>query len=158
VRDYYVYGLFRPDNGQVFYIGLGRGDRAWQHAAKRRRGRSYKDNVLCQLIDDRGYPCVPVVVLRNHLTRDEAAALETALIYAIGRHPHGPLTNAQDGGYAPPTRSRYDAAETAALMRERIADPAYQRMLALRTELAWPTLPDNKEHVSVHWTNWWNGF
>jgi hypothetical protein len=158
--EHYVYGLFRPDDGCVFYIGLGRGDRAWQHAARRCRGRSLKDNLICELIDDRGFPGVPVVVLANNLTREAASALERAMIAALGRYPDGPLTNAQAGGCAPIGRTRHTAIETATRLRQRMADPDYQRMLAERARLAWPLdtpMPDMNPQ-SPHWRNWWNGF
>jgi hypothetical protein len=29
--DCYVYGLFRPDTGRIFYIGMGKNNRAWDH-------------------------------------------------------------------------------------------------------------------------------
>jgi hypothetical protein len=94
----YVYGLFRPDTGQIFYVGMGRGERAWQHQATRKRGRGHKDNIICKMIDDLGYSDIPVVILREGLSQQEAIDLEIALIYAIGRHPHGPLVNATKGG------------------------------------------------------------
>jgi hypothetical protein len=155
MHDYYVYGLYRPDTGQLFYVGYGRGNRAWQHAAQRQHGRSYKDNVLCKLIDTLGYPAVPVVMLRRGMARDEAIDLEAALIHAIGRHPHGPLTNIMPGGrrreppMAPIGHARTIAAQ--------IADPEYQRDLVARAYLAWPD-EQPERHQSVHWSNWWNGF
>jgi hypothetical protein len=96
--EYYVYALFRPDTGTVFYIGMGKGDRAWQHVGESRRHRSYKDNLIRKLIDVRGYPEIPVVILRGGLTRDEAINLEIIMIAALGRYPNGPLTNRTAGG------------------------------------------------------------
>jgi hypothetical protein len=97
-REHYVYALFRPDTCEIFYIGMGKGLRFAVHVKCRKRGRSHKDNVICKLIDDLGYPDIPVVIVRDGMTRAEACDLEIALIYAIGRHPHGPLLNVTAGG------------------------------------------------------------
>jgi hypothetical protein len=97
-RKHYVYALFRPDTCEIFYIGMGKGLRFADHVRKRKRGRSYKDNVICKLIDDLGYPDIPVVIVRDGMTRKNACDLEMALILSIGRHPHGPLLNVTAGG------------------------------------------------------------
>jgi hypothetical protein len=97
-RKHYVYALFRPDTCEIFYIGMGKGLRFADHVRKRKRGRSYKDNVICKLIDDLGYPDIPVVIVRDGMTRKNACDLEMALILSIGRHPHGPLLNKTAGG------------------------------------------------------------
>jgi|tagenome__1003787_1003787.scaffolds.fasta_scaffold20474564_2 hypothetical protein len=159
MQDYYVYGLHRPDTGQLFYIGYGRGNRAWRHQAQRQRGRSHKDNVLCRIIDTLGYPGVPVVMIRRDMARDAAIELEAALIHAIGRHPHGPLTNIMPGAI---NRSGINKSDTsrggvAPGLIERLTDPAHQRDLAARAYLAWPD-EQTERHQSVHWSNWWNGF
>jgi hypothetical protein len=96
--NYYVYALFRPDNGAIFYIGMGKGNRAWDHVSRRKERQSHKDRVICKLIDTLGYTTIPVVLLREGLIRTEAIKIEIALIAAIGRHPKGPLTNMTDGG------------------------------------------------------------
>jgi hypothetical protein len=116
MSGYYVYGLFRPDTAKVFYIGMGSGRRAWVHQPLRRKGRSYKDNVICKYIDELGYSEIPVVIFRDDLTHQEACDLEKALIYAIGRYPHGPLTNVVSGGLGvsdptPDTRAKMSAAK-----------------------------------------------
>lgn len=97
-RKHYVYALFRPDTCEIFYIGMGQGKRFNDHVKNRKRGRSYKDNLICKIIDDLGYPDIPVFFLGDGMTREEACDLEIALIYAIGRHPHGPLVNKTKGG------------------------------------------------------------
>lgn len=97
-KQHYVYALFRPDNGRIFYIGMGQGNRAWDHVPKRYQSQVYKNRVVCYYIDELGYPDIPVVIIRDGLTRDEAALLETLLIRAIGRGSQGPLTNMTDGG------------------------------------------------------------
>lgn len=87
----YVYALFRPDNGKVFYIGAtGNKDRLKQHLASR---RGPKAKLIRAFIDVLGYTDIPFVVIRDGLTVREAAELETILIEALGRHPDGPLLN-----------------------------------------------------------------
>lgn len=127
---HYVYALFRPDNASVFYIGMGHGSRAWQHCKARRRGRSHKDNVICRLVDDLGFREIPVVIIRDGLSREQAADLEIALIYAIGRHPNGPLTNIVRGGegLADPT-PEFRAAH-GKRMREALADPSIRQKMS----------------------------
>lgn len=97
-KKYYVYGLFRPDTCSIFYIGMGQEQRAWWHQTYRKRGRSHKDNIICKVIDDLGYSECPVVIIKDELTKQEAIDLEIALIYAVGRHPNGPLVNKTAGG------------------------------------------------------------
>lgn len=93
--DYYIYVLFR-ENGAPFYIGKGRKKRWFVHEQEVRRGRSYKDNIICDMMD-RGVE-VPKVKLAQWLTSSQAAAYEIAWIAALGRHPNGPLTNRTAGG------------------------------------------------------------
>jgi hypothetical protein len=114
-RKHYVYALFRPDTCEIFYIGMGKGLRFADHVRKRKRRRSHKDNVICKMIDDLGHPDIPVVIVRDGMTRVEACDLEIALIYAIGRHPHGPLLNLTAGGdggldFCPEVRAKIGAA------------------------------------------------
>jgi hypothetical protein len=98
MSSYYVYGLIRPDRGQIFYVGMGMGKRAWDHQRFRKRGKSYKDNVICNMIDDLGFPEIPVVMLQTGLTRKQAFGIERDWISKLGRHPEGPLTNIHPGG------------------------------------------------------------
>jgi hypothetical protein len=109
MKNRYVYGLFRPDNGQIFYIGIGQGNRAWTHIKNRKREICYKNNVICKMIDELGYAEIPVVIFRDNLSREEASNLEEKFISNIGRHPYGPLTNVLKGGddrFDPPPETR----------------------------------------------------
>jgi len=94
--DFYVYALFRED-GRVFYIGKGRGRRLADHEMAARRGdRGYRNAVIREM-QARGIELIRTKI-HDGLTEDVAHAYEIALIAAIGRHPHGPLTNLTDGG------------------------------------------------------------
>jgi hypothetical protein len=94
-RNFYVYFLERLD-GTPFYVGRGTGNRWLMHEYKAKRGRSYKDNIICQ-IRDAGLR-VPKRKIAEGLTDTEANELEIELIAKLGRHPNGPLANMTDGG------------------------------------------------------------
>jgi len=94
---YYVYALFRPDNGELFYIGAGSGNRAWAHISQSKYFNAPKDNLIREIIS-KGYDDLIVKIIKDDLSREEASDLEKSLIYAIGRQPHGPLLNRQSGG------------------------------------------------------------
>lgn len=93
--DHYVYMLFRR-TGIPFYVGKGRGKRWLEHEYCAKRGRSHKDNIICQMLSA-GLE-VPKVKIAENLTNEQAVALEIAFIAAIGREPTGPLTNLTRGG------------------------------------------------------------
>lgn len=94
-RNFYVYKLLRLD-GRPFYVGKGTGSRIKMHEYKAKKGRSYKDNIICQILATGAE--VPKIIVANGLTHEEANTLEIKLIAEIGRHPHGPLTNRTRGG------------------------------------------------------------
>lgn len=94
-RNFYVYMLLRLD-GRPFYVGRGTGTRIKMHEYKSKRGTSYKDNIICQIIAT-GVE-VPKVIVADGLTHEEANAMEIKLIAELGRYPNGPLTNRTSGG------------------------------------------------------------
>jgi hypothetical protein len=98
MTTHYVYGLVRPDTNQIFYIGVGKDGRAFVHQKLRKKGRSYKDNIICKMIDELGYPEIPVVFIAKDITRSEACDLERDWISRLGRYPYGSLTNVTAGG------------------------------------------------------------
>lgn len=96
-RDFYVYALFRPDTGQPFYIGKGKGDRCYDHTRKPGRQSNRHKAAIIRNAHAAGLE-VPVVKIAVGLTCDEALAAEVAFIAAVGRRPQGPLVNLTDGG------------------------------------------------------------
>jgi hypothetical protein len=95
-RRFYVYVLLREDGTTPFYVGKGSGSRWAEHERRAKRGKSYKDNIICQM-RDKGIPLLKIKVA-DALTHAEATQLEIDMIAKIGRHPHGPLTNLTRGG------------------------------------------------------------
>lgn len=69
----YVYGHYKADTGELFYIGKGTGDRAW---SKKDRNKHWHHTVK-----KHGYI---VKLLHEHLTEDEALTKEIALIAEVG--------------------------------------------------------------------------
>lgn len=86
--NYYIYRHRRKDTGEVFYIGLGQGKRAFV-----KQGRSdFWSNIAFK-----GYD---VEILAQNLSKEEAVELEIFLISIYGRRDLGTgcLVNMTDGG------------------------------------------------------------
>lgn len=93
MNQFYVYEHWRPDTGQCFYVGKGKGNRA--NSLKRKGRHGYIVAKLARI----GL-AVEVRVIRSGLTEIEAFALERDLISKHGRADRGtgPLINSTDGG------------------------------------------------------------
>jgi hypothetical protein len=93
-KNFYVYGLFRPDNGLICYIGKGHGKR-FEHSAK--YGGSRNNSDLMKLI--KKYGELSGAILFSGLTEKQALKREIELIAIIGRKKDGgPLVNITSGG------------------------------------------------------------
>lgn len=90
-NNFYVYIHVKPNNGEIFYVGKGRGKRAYEQH-KNRRSKFWKRVVNKYGLD--------VFILENNLTEDEAFELEKKYIKRIGRRDlnTGTLVNMTDGG------------------------------------------------------------
>ncbi len=80
----YVYGHYKADTGDLFYIGKGTGDRAWSN---RKRNKHWRHTV-----NKHGYV---VKILEDNLTEELAYVKEKQLIEEVGLEN---LTNMTDGG------------------------------------------------------------
>jgi hypothetical protein len=89
-KVYHVYVYFRP-TGIPCYVGKGYGDRWKTHL--RRTHNLHLSRIIAKAGRD-----IPVVVVRDDLTNEQACEIEMALIKAIGRGKSGPLVNLTDGG------------------------------------------------------------
>jgi len=128
---FYVYVIFRP-NGLPCYVGKGRGKRFMQHF---RPGplSLHHNRHLAAIIRAAGGR-LPVSIIREALTNDQAIETEMALIAAIGRRctGTGPLVNLTDGGEGNagwhPAQSVRDKISAAA--KRRFSDPAARAHLS----------------------------
>jgi hypothetical protein len=88
---FYVYEYWRPDTDVCFYVGKGKGNRAWR---LNRKNGHYR-NIIDMLA--RIGLCVEVRLVRGELIEAEALQLEKERI-AFWRSAGVPLTNQTDGG------------------------------------------------------------
>lgn len=88
MTDFYVYVHRRATTGEIFYVGKGRGNRAY----RKDRGRHWK-----AIVEKHGRT---VEIVANGLQEQEAFELERSIIAKIGRRDLGlgPLVNYTDGG------------------------------------------------------------
>ena len=89
--DFYVYLHIKLTDGEPFYVGRGRGNRAYE------RGRGRRSQYWFNIVDKYGFD---VIFLENNLTGDFSFELEKYWIGRIGRMDLGlgPLVNFTDGG------------------------------------------------------------
>lgn len=91
MKEYYVYAHLNPESKEIFYIGIGFDNRAWNLKAGRNRfWHNYVNKYGCD-----------VKILKNNLTREEAGEIEKDLISFLGRRhldEGGTLVNISEGG------------------------------------------------------------
>jgi hypothetical protein len=97
-RGYYVYTLVDPRDGSTFYVGKGKGRRAWSHAKAEAAGRERNGPKALRLSAIRlaGLEVV-VVIVEDGLSEREALALERKLIC----DDRDGLTNISQGSRSP---------------------------------------------------------
>lgn len=83
--DYYVYGHYRKDINQLFYVGKGTGRRAW---SKKSRNKHWK-----RIAEKHGYE---IFMFCDGLLEADALALEKAII--VDTSPEANYTMGGDGG------------------------------------------------------------
>jgi hypothetical protein len=98
MNDYYVYQLRDPRNELPFYVGKGRGYRAYEHLSGSSGDNKHKNNTIHQILRE-GYE-VQVEFLWVDLYEKDALRREVWVIHLYGRKDkkEGPLTNKTDGG------------------------------------------------------------
>ena len=103
-----IYLHKRLDTGEVFYVGMGGGDRPWELS---------RNKFWHNVVNKAGYE---VVVIEDCLTWEQADEIEIMLIAHYGRRDRGkgPLVNLTDGGggtkglkCSPETRAKLSAAQ-----------------------------------------------
>lgn len=99
---YYVYALVDPRDGTIFYVGKGKGDRVFQHAAAARAVDGEKPGELkLNRIREihQGGDAVVVEIIRHGLDEDEAFEVEAAVIDVLRLTGHE-LTNKARGMFS----------------------------------------------------------
>lgn len=123
----YVYGHYKADTGELFYIGKGSGDRAWSTNARRRKTNPHWNNV----VNKHG---LMVRILHDKLTDEEAYAIEKQMIAEVGIENLVNLTEGGDGISSKYAKNRSKSAEWREnhknAMKERWKDPEYRRKMS----------------------------
>jgi predicted GIY-YIG superfamily endonuclease len=88
MENYYVY-VYLNDNGDPYYVGMGRLKRAWKHT-KGRHG-------TVQIPSDASR----IILLEQNLSKNAALSQEYHLIQKYGRKKHGGLLENRMPGYIP---------------------------------------------------------
>ncbi len=116
--DYYVYLLLEPENGQVFYVGKGKGNRVFAHINAALKDETPSDKLdKIRAIRASGLE-VNHIVHRHGLTEKEAFEVEAALIDFIGLSG---LTN-QVQGYNSDDRGKMTVAEVVSKYQAPVAE------------------------------------
>ena len=87
-NNYYVY-VHKVKNGDIFYVGQGKGYRYKQKTGRTASWLEVYNNNKCE-----------VIIVKNNLTKNESLLLEAKLIKQYGRKDKnlGTLVNQNDGG------------------------------------------------------------
>jgi hypothetical protein len=91
MREHYVYTHLNPNTKEVFYVGIGKGNRAWNKGAGRNKFWVNYSNKY-------GFE---VEIIAKDITRKEAGEIEIELIAHLGRRQideGGTLVNRSTGG------------------------------------------------------------
>lgn len=91
MEQYYVYTHLNPQTKEVFYVGIGKGNRAWNQWAGRNK---FWENY----VNKHGFE---VEIIAENITRNQAGKIEIELIAHLGRRQieeGGTLVNRSIGG------------------------------------------------------------
>lgn len=145
-REEYVYLVF-DYRAIPLYVGVGRDDRYRRHEKDARNGEdSFKSRVIRKTLKVLG--SLPVVIIADNLTIEEAFEIEIALISAIGRRPHGPLVNLTAGGEGMASPPSEVVERIKASLRRVKADPENKRIHSEKTRQGLAR-PGVKEAISA---------
>lgn len=113
-RIFYVYEHWRPDTGVCFYVGKGKGKRAWD--MKKMRNCHHK--AITSKLTSLGY-CVDVRIIQMNMAEDIAFALEIERIAFYGQENLSNMTSGGDGLKSPSDETR---AKISASQKKRYRD------------------------------------
>lgn len=121
----YVYGHYKADTGELFYIGKGTGNRAWKNSGR----NPYWNRVVAK----HGRT---VAILVDGLTDEEAYAKEKELIEQTGLRN---LVNLTEGGLG----------TTSEISRRQWQDPTFKHNVKLGTTKKWEDPEFRKKHAAA---------
>lgn len=135
----YVYGHYKADTDELFYVGKGSGNRAWDTHSRNKHWKS--------VVERHGFV---VKILADNLTDEEAYQKEATLIAEVGRQN---LTNKTDGGdgltsnvskkimNSPEVKKKISDA-----IKRRWQDPEFRK----RHQESMQKVRENKEYIAKH--------
>lgn len=130
IEAYYVYEHWRPDTGVCFYVGKGRGRRAYQM----RTNRNLHHERIVSKIEKMGLR-VDVRMVVTGISEDEALRIEVERI-AFWRDAGTNLTNMTVGGDGLRSPSEETLCKMRVASRKRWADPENRRIASEKTKKA----------------------
>lgn len=84
MKNYYVYQHIDPSTGEIVYVGMGSGGRAWGILNRNRRHHPEHREFLDQLTQNGFLPCDWVVIIERNMTKETATLSELKLIHSLG--------------------------------------------------------------------------
>lgn len=141
-NKFYVYAHYRADTDEIFYIGKGSGNRAYEK--KKSDGRS---EWWHRIVNKYGYT---VKLLHENLSEVEALKKERELIQQYGRKDisTGPLINLTDGGEGGLNIGEDTRKKRSISVKKITDDVNYRKELSQRVKLQWDTNPERKKKTS----------
>jgi hypothetical protein len=158
VNDFDVYAYYEPDvdpeYGLPFYVGKGRGRRAYDHlrTCSRQQNDSYNTFFYRKLRKMRTKGIEPEIeIVMDNLTEVDAIMFERQMIHVVGRRNlrRGPLCNLTDGGdgasgrvVSQATRAKIAAANTGHVATE-------ETRQKLRERRGWKHSEESRQRLSA---------
>ena len=125
----YVYGHYKADTGELFYIGKGTGRRAWEKSDRNPYWRHTEAKHGFQ-----------VRILEDNLTEEEALDKEKQLIAEVGLDN---LTNIRPGG------DGYTSEESRRLQLRLWKDPEHKKKLSEGMKRRWANPEERERHIKI---------
>lgn len=124
MNEYYVYEHYRPDTGTCFYVGKGKGKRAWD--MKHMRNRHHM--AIVSKLTSMGFS-VDVRIISRDMTSETALALEIERIAFYGVENLSNMTLGGDGMSNPSDELRKKMSES---QKRRFSDPEEKKKMISR--------------------------